>query len=129
MMYSRVSCRWVREACIQPVLRGGAEMVAECGAVVVVVVDAALLQEGDDVVDEGVDAVFVDVDGDPEPVAGAGFEPFLQVVRGDGRFTDRGGVVVDDAVGDDVSDGPSFACDLQCPGERGSNGLGDAAAS
>src|SRR6478735_7576955 len=79
---------------IYSVLRGCPEGVPEGGAFVVVVVEPAFLRQRDDLVDEGVDAVLVDVDGDPEPIAGTRVEPFLQVVRGDGRSTDRGGVVV-----------------------------------
>ncbi|WP_427132327.1 hypothetical protein [Pseudarthrobacter sp. S9] len=62
---------------VDPVLRGRIEVIPEGGAFVVVVEEPAFLQQGDDLVDEGVDAVFVDIDGDPEPVAGARFEPFL----------------------------------------------------
>ena len=78
---------------------------------------APLLQERDDLVDEGVDAVGVDVDGEREAVAGAGLEPLLHVVGdvGGGAGDDR--VVVDDAVGEDVAQGPALTGDLE--GARG----------
>ncbi len=76
-------------------------------------------EQGDSFVDEGVDTVLVDVDGRPEAVAGACFEPFLHVVRGDGCRADRGGVVVDDPVGEDVAERPSFEGDFECFGGSG----------
>ncbi|WP_461175340.1 hypothetical protein [Arthrobacter sp. Z1-9] len=130
-----VVIRWGRHAVgsvrggSSPYWAGAVEVFAECGAVIVAVVDASVLKDGDDLVDECIDPVLIDVDGHPEPVAGTGFKPFLHVIRGDRCLADGGGVVVDDTVGEDVAESLSFPCDLQARDERGSKGLEVATAS
>lgn len=60
-----------------------------------------------DHVDEGVEAVVVAVDGDREAVAGPCLEPLLHVVGHVGGSAGDHRVVVDDAVGEHVAQGPA----------------------
>lgn len=82
-------------------------MVAQGAAFVVVMEQAAFLQEGHGLVDEGVGAVVVAVDGQGEAVAGPGLEPLLHVVGHVGGRTGDHGVVVDHPVREDVAQGPA----------------------
>jgi hypothetical protein len=91
------------DAWVDAVLGRDSEVVPEGGALVVVAEHTSFLEQGYDLVDEGVDAVFVDVRDYPEAVSGAGFEPFLQVIGMDLSWSNGGGVVVDDAMGEDVA--------------------------
>lgn len=68
------------QAMVESVLLVSSKVFAQSGTFVVQVVDATLLQQGNDFVDEGIDRVLVDVEEEPETVDGFSFEPFLHVV-------------------------------------------------
>ena len=100
---------------VQSVLSRCADVVAKRGAFIVLVEQAPVLEDRYDLVDECVDSVFVGVNRDPEPVDRSGLKPFLHVVGGDTGRADRSGVVVDDAMSQDLPYGPSLVSDLQGP--------------
>jgi hypothetical protein len=70
-----------RDASIEIVLRGDADVLPQRGARVGARVEATLWQEGYDLIHESVDAVFVDVRRVPESVDRARLDPFLNVVN------------------------------------------------
>lgn len=86
-------------------MRGGS-------AFVVGVQQAPFLQYRNNLVDESVDSILIDVHRYPETIHCPRLEPFLHVVRRNGRRAYGGGVVVDDSVRQDVADGPTFPCSL-----------------
>ena len=98
---------------IKAVLLMGAEVVTQGRAVVVAVIQTAFLQKGHHLVHERIDAVFVDIYRHPEAIGRCGFEPLLQVIRCHSGWADRRGVVVDDAVSENVTEGPALESDLQ----------------
>lgn len=111
-----------------------AEVLAERCSVLRTVEESAILKQWDVVVDERVDPVLVYVHGHPEPVDGSGFEPLLNVVGDVSGGADGRRVVVDDAVGEDLADGPSLSGDLEgvecsCIGRFGRAAASSAAVS
>jgi len=98
----------------QAVLGVGTQVVAEGSPLVVGAEQAALLQDRDNSIDEGIHPIDVNVREDPETVGCSGFEPFLHVVCGGFGRADGGGVVVDDSVVEHLAYGPALPGDLEC---------------
>lgn len=96
------------EAAVDAIPVWDVEVLSQGRPAVLAFYETPLDEKRTDLLGEQVDIAIVDVEAEPEAVGGAGLEPLLQVVGKNLGRTHRGGVVVDDAVGEHLARGPAL---------------------